>query len=469
MKEYKTLIKEMYDAINDFVQSHPAIEKEVFERQKDFIRLSFTDQNIGRLFFDWFIFDYQLEKYHKRLFDVFLDEEKGKSSQKLYEIYFRLGLDCFGIYKIKAVKLGKEFVCENVISSKEYHVFDTRGSRVVEKGGHVIGRLLPFDRAFIAASDVLFFSRQDYDVIGLLLKNAPESHDRQDAFEIYKMLFPERIPEQLSVEEKFTLLCKEGGLSDDDVEDVFLEMRMAIKDKKASADIMQSVLNRMMIPKWVSAEEFGESFVVVWNQFVGEIHQGTEKGPMEKTLVRACTSAMEKKFLQPTGIMSSQEQKVFVEKVQRWSDEWFITPLKEMNGKTPKEVIMEERKAMGNPQEEFGYDFQMNKIYIDMNEQKAEQLFDDAARCMKEGQYQKALELYQDYVQLWDGNHVVWHNMGVCCVFLLQKRKAEKCFERALMLYPDYDLAHEKWKQLKSMYKEDMVQMVKHLKKRKKV
>ncbi len=467
MKEYKDLIKKMYDAINDFVRCHSAIEKEVFERQKDFIRLSFTDQNIGRLFFDWFIFDHQLEKYHKRLFDVFLDEERGKISRELYEIYSRIGQDRFGIYKVKAVKIGKEFVCEDVISLEEYHIFDTRGSRAAGKGDYIIGRLLPFDNYFIMASDGLFFPKQEYDIIGLFLKNSSESHDRQDAFEMYKALFPERVPEQLSVEKKFILLCKEGGLSDDDAEDIFLEMRMAIKDKKHLADIMQSVLSGMTLPEWVSVEEFGEAFNDVWNQFVGELHQGMEKGPLEKTLVSACTDAMEKTFLYPMKIMSAKEQEEFVEKIQRWSDEWFVAPLEELNGKTPREVIMEERKAMGNPQEEFGYDFQINRIYTD-DKQKVEKLFDDAARCMKEGQYQKALEFYQHYSKLWDDNHVVWHNMGVCYVFLLQKRKAEKCFEKALMFYPDYDLAHEKWEQLKSMYKEDMVQMVKHLKKRKK-
>jgi DNA-directed RNA polymerase subunit beta' len=43
------------------------------------------------------------------------------------------------------------------------------------KSNVIIGRLLPFDNYFIMASDGLFFPKQEYDIIGLFLKNSAAS------------------------------------------------------------------------------------------------------------------------------------------------------------------------------------------------------------------------------------------------------------------------------------------------------
>jgi len=462
MNEYGDIIAQMYDRITAFVRRHPEIEKELFARQREFERLSFKG-NSGRLFFDWFIFDYHLQSHQKRLLDVFLEDEKDKVPPETFERYAAAGQDRFGIYQVLAVRTGKEFRCRNALSDSggEFQVRDRSSAGFLAKGDYLVGRLLPFDDVFIMASDGLHLPQQEYDVIGLVLKQFPDPGARLDALDLYKALFPQEIPEQLGAEEKFVLMCREGGLSDDEIEDIQLEMRMAIQKRGGSPqEVMKDLLERMRVPEWFRVGEFSEAVQEMWNHYVGQIHPHSEKGPLETMLVRVCMDAAIREIGLPQDL-SDKGRADFSRNVKAWSDRWFVTPLKHLNGKTPKEVILEERRRRGNPQTEFGFSIGLDAISADPHqEREAERLFHQAAAAMAERRHDEALALYEEYLKLWDGNHVVWHNMAVCYVVLLQKRKALACLRRALEINPEYELARDRLEQLEAMDKAEMTAMV---------
>ncbi|MCK5494217.1 MAG: hypothetical protein KAJ14_13990, partial [Candidatus Omnitrophica bacterium] len=443
MKEKQDIIQELYFQISDFIRNNPDIEEELLFKEKDFLRLSFSEGNSGQFFFDWFIFDYKLKKYNKRLFDVFLFYIKKSIPKSLYNVYSGIGKDIFGFFKIKAVKTGKQFLCYDILTLTEYQVFDSSSTKIIGKGDCIIGRLLPFKDAFVVASQCLYYKIQNYDMLSMILKKtAQEKLKRIDAYDVYKSLYPENIPEKLSTEEKFILLCKEGGLSDDDIEDIFLKTKIAIKNKTLlPQEVISSTIEQIKEREGFILEEFYIAFIEVWNLFTDQIHLGAKKGPLETTLLKACMTSMEMKF--PIGKnMSKKGAKNISIKINKWMKEWFVTPKEELEGKTPKQVIMQERMELGNPQKDFGFQFNIGGLSSGQEkEKKAENIFYAAAEHMKDGEYQKALKLYDDYLKLWNENHIVWHNMGVCYVMLLQKRKAESCLKMALVIKPDYDLA----------------------------
>ncbi len=469
MNEYKNTIKEMYERINAFVQDHPDIEEEVIDQEEEFFRLSLSGvNNPGQLFFDWFIFDYKLPKYNKRLFDVFLREMKKEIPDDLCKVYAKAGKDTFSFFKVKAVKIGKQFIAEDILTGSQYRVFETSATKFIGKGDYLIGRLLAFDEAFIVASQCLFYPQKDYDIFGMLLKNISRApSERLDAFDVYKALFPQVIPEQLSAKEKFELLCKEGGLSDDDIEDILLEIRIAIKDKKTvpPQQVLSRWLKKLRPPQEFDMEEFMDTFTAMWNKLAGEIYPATDKGPLEIALINLCMQTIQHEFPLPDNPTKKELQNLS-KKSRQLMDKWYITPRKELAGKSPKEIILQERAQLGNPQKDFGFEFNIERSVVDEHmEKQGEKLFYEAGGYMKSGKYEKALACYEKYLKLWDGNHVVWHNMAVCHVMLLQKRKAEQCLKQALTLKPDYKLALDKYEELTSMYKEDMVEMVRVLRK----
>lgn len=471
MNEHKDIIQQMYEKICDFVSQTPWIEKELLEMERAFFWLSMEKSglNPGMLFFDWFLFDYTLKKNGKRLFDVFLAHQKNKIPPDLLVLYASIGDDHFGFFKVNAVRMGKEFSCTDLSTKKEYHVIETSFSRHITKGDYFVGRILPFKDAFVLASQCVYFPKQEYDLVSMVLKKAAHlpATKRLDAFETYKTFFPLTEPEKLSYEEKFNLLCKEGGLSDDDIEDILLDASCAIKSKEiiSAQQMVKRVMDKMTLPSHFDPEEFLECYIHVWNSLVGKIHSEAQKGPIEISLINASLTLAQQKFPRPENMDEKQAARLCA-KTQKWCDQWFITPQRELKDKSPKEVIMEERQKLGNPQKEFG--FQVNiELVSRLNRQQEEQtdeLAGKAAERMNQQAYQDALDYYQQYLEIWDGNHVVWHNMAVCYVMLLQKRKAEKCLEKAITIKPDYKLAVKKLDELLGMYKEDMVAMVKAIK-----
>lgn len=64
---------------------------------------------------------------------------------------------------------------------------------------------------------------------------------------------------------------------------------------------------------------------------------------------------------------------------------WLATPKEELGGRTPVDLILEERKALGNPQEEVGFSVQFNQLepgkeIVD----KAEKIFNEGTRMLSE-------------------------------------------------------------------------------------
>ena len=318
MEEYKDIMKEMYAQICDFVVNNPDIECELVDLEREFLCLSFSECNPRKLFFDWFIFDHILNKYRVRLFDFYLRRKKKSIPKILYDVYLKIGGDRFSFFKIKAVKIGKQFLCQDILTGKEYQVFESSLTKSIGKGDYIIGRLLPFAEAFILASQCLCYKSQDYDMFSLVMKNAvPAAENRIDPYDVYKTLYPQNIPEKLLVEEKFTLLCKEGGLSDDDIEDILLSTRIAVKDKNTPPQqVIPGVIEKMKEQEWFSMEEFYQAFVNVWNSFAEQIHPGVRKGPIEISLINVCMDVLGEKFLLPPNMSEKgknrEQNSVFV-------------------------------------------------------------------------------------------------------------------------------------------------------------
>jgi len=70
------------------------------------------------------------------------------------------------------------------------------------------------------------------------------------------------------------------------------------------------------------------------------------------------------------------------------------------------------------------------------------------------------LKAYEAYCHLNPDNHVVWQNMGVAHILLLDKVKAQECFQKALEINPDYEMPRKNLRILKDATKDDLKRMV---------
>ncbi len=60
---------------------------------------------------------------------------------------------------------------------------------------------------------------------------------------------------------------------------------------------------------------------------------------------------------------------------------------------------------------------------------------------LKEGKYKEAIAVFREYLKLNPQNYVVWQNIGLAYIKLLDKKKAEESFKKALEIKPDYEIA----------------------------
>jgi tetratricopeptide (TPR) repeat protein len=121
-------------------------------------------------------------------------------------------------------------------------------------------------------------------------------------------------------------------------------------------------------------------------------------------------------------------------------DTWLEKAQQELNGKTPKQVILEERRKMGNRREDLPLALHIRQAR-DFNYNKAKNLFFRAMDFYEQGSYQEAIEFLEQVIQIDPLNYKVWGNMAACYGQLGNGIKAKRCLLKALSINTDYEIA----------------------------
>lgn len=146
-------------------------------------------------------------------------------------------------------------------------------------------------------------------------------------------------------------------------------------------------------------------------------------------------------------------------------DEWFKTPRQELGGKTPEEIILQEREKMGNPQKSVKF-----KVFItSLNPgeeigRKMRELFNRGIQLMKENKPAEAIKVYKEHLFLHPQNYIVWQNIGVAHMLLRDKKNAKRCFQKALEINPEYEIAKNNLKFLAKATQSDLTHMAREYK-----
>jgi len=111
-------------------------------------------------------------------------------------------------------------------------------------------------------------------------------------------------------------------------------------------DIQKELIAKIKPYPGFDIKEITQAFMDVWNGFILEQEGYVEKGPIETALINASMSYVQLKV----NPKRYKDEKKASEKAERLMEEWVKTPRQELDGKTPEEVIIEERQQLGNPE-----------------------------------------------------------------------------------------------------------------------
>ncbi len=452
-RDYQREMDLFYSKIGQFIQERSELIAELDKKLGFFAPLQMPDKDKQMLVFDWFVFDAKSKALGKNPLDCFVKEaDLAEETKQLYR-NFRHGK--FSLFEVKALRIGKGMLLINLLDNQEYQVSDVSASKTVQKGQCCLLRMLPFEDYFILTGVGYPFPASSTPALRLIAKNMREASRpvHLSPLQVCEILFAAPKREQLPVRERFELICLEHGLSSDETRRFMDEVRSKALQKEGNDGLAEKLFAKLKPRPGFNARELSEAFVGTWNSFVAEQPDYVEKGPMETMLVRAAMDYVGNR-VKPDGRKNREKLEVKMNELQK---EWLNSPLEELEGKTPAEIILEERDQLGNPQKEIGFTIQINKLKPGIEEeQKMNALLDKARGLMQKKCVLEAITIMEDVLREYPDAYPVWQNLGIAYVLSQDRTNARRCFEKALEINPKYEMALRDLERLKNSSDKDL-------------
>ncbi|MEW6040627.1 MAG: hypothetical protein AB1633_03825, partial [Elusimicrobiota bacterium] len=123
------------------------------------------------------------------------------------------------------------------------------------------------------------------------------------------------------------------------------------KNKTDCLSIIKEVIGKTETHPKFNLEKLYSVYIEMWNEFAAKGDNYYEKGPIEKALVCFFLGYSQNRV----NPLDYKNRKTAEKKIAELQEKWLKTPFQELGGKTPEEVILDERRKMGNPHKEIKY------------------------------------------------------------------------------------------------------------------
>jgi len=387
-KEPAFRIDEFTDDILDFCESDHDLFLEMVQVREKFLTKTPgkyyqtpDEEDMAEMRFnDYFIYDYTSKNYKKKPIDVFLSKMLHKYNQRDKEIIQGFNKSIFSGFTISAVLPGYYFIAKDVCSGKEYKVRKNRATFQFKKDDYFIGRILPFESDYVLSGINLFLP----DEFSYLAKRSWRDLPMQVSDHINPLM----------IEREILQRSKSKRIEDENVEYYtqepieiiekklrnFLKKRMG--KKAPSIKSLRKKINRITEPTplieellremHISSQEefikFQQLFNDFWNRSPRDEFQGKSPeevasesmGPVENELLNEFMKYA-KKNIDITKFSNKDEME---QTIRSFQEKWLNEPQEKLNGKTPFQVMREERERIHSPRKGFPINFQVNPINL---------------------------------------------------------------------------------------------------------
>ncbi|MBI5243145.1 MAG: HEAT repeat domain-containing protein [Elusimicrobia bacterium] len=394
---------------------------------------------------EWFIFDRPCKSYPgKTPLEVFVEQAALDAAlRRLFELW--RDRRRFGIFKVLERRIGQGVVVEDIQTKKRYDVSERLGSMQLVPGTALMTRVLPLGERHIFSGSATFLVETARYAAERLLQHMRAPLRPEDAF-IW-------VAGAKSGDEEAS------GAEGDDLD--ALERRLAemLKGWGARWLSVSAVKERL-----AALQDFGEGMAELLADIMVDCDQPPDGGiaPVEPLVrvLQAMIYHLPKASLQgktprqalaehPRGPRETIIFEMLMAEVGRadidpeedpdYAKRWFATPQKELEGRTPEQVILEERRSLGNPEREVALTLQKTQM---SDFQTPDIRYRRALRLQKEGYYPRAIEIYKTLRRTSNTHqHKLHGNLGMCCLYIGDKRRAQRELEKALGLDRKYAFA----------------------------
>lgn len=347
----------------------------------------------------------------------------------------------FTFFEVLSVQRGYSVNLRDLLSSREFLVFEHLGTLKLNEGMIIAARILPFKEDWVFSGGMLIPLPEQFNYLfyrtNALIKQEPISQT-----EAYKLIYGKKETNT----EKFTYSQGKQKLSQEFKQrsiDLDVEIIDRIIQKKEKADLNKIY---MTISKGCQSLADSEYLIGLFHQ-VYQSHPKFEEekvkpGPKEQMLIQQLMFEAQQQYFKA---LAPKEAKTAL---NEFTKKWFKTPQKELESKTPEEIILQERKELGNPNNRLTYDFSVTKLPLSSTNQpndEKEDPYNWALYQMNQKQdYYKALKLFSSFAERISEEADIFRylcNVGVCLIQLGEMELGKKFFEKSLRISPDYQVA----------------------------
>lgn len=415
-----------------------------FEAMKqEYIGKNVITEDLYFCLLDAFIFDFTLSKKRMSPFIYFL--YNANLSPRFREIYTDFTRNTLAFFEVIDVESNhQEMVFKNIVTNKLYAMRMDNNASELFIGDLVLSRVAPFKDGFVSLTPL---SQCYYTDLAFMLKET-----------LYR--FPaDRRRGYISGFDLLDIICNKKKLPDT-LEGVKKTLKKKLTD--IGVDIDFRTLNKRINNHNTPEEAFPEIYTfdfltnrdhmdtmqlvqLLWerhprqdlnNSTLAEVYP---IGPKEEALTDAFYPLV-KNIVDPKDYASIEQAQTAAD---RFREKWLDTPHKMLNGKTPRQEILLERKQKNNPSTTIDLDTKIVRI-IDYDENLAEKLFLEGIDAFNAGSIMKAAECFDQVTKMYPENYIAWANLGVCWAYCGGKKEALHFIKKALSINPDYTFAQEK-------------------------
>lgn len=395
-----------------------------------------TDVEIRNLA-DAFIFDYKLQEGITP-FEYFL--ENAKLSSNDHSIFKRLFKEnVFSVFEVLEVYRNEGLKVKDITWNKEYRVKELRGTHQLMRGYTVICRIAPFMSDFVITTPAPRFVPRDAlrapgRITAFDLASAGKKLD--DEFNGGTGKYKDK-----SIDEIIKLFRKKLNAPGIKLNSRTLDRR--INESESPVEAFPEVF-KVTYRSDEDFEEMQEIIFGLWNKYPRKEFNGKSAYEYEADLMGPAEREILHDLMKKTQENINPDDYDSVEEAQnaanKFRDKWIKKPQKELNGKTPERVILEERESLGNPYREIDIKIGLSKI-PDPNEGRAEKLYHEGVGKFKEREFGKAIECFREVIDMYPENYKALGNLGACFTCIGKKTKAIECYKKAISINPEYEFA----------------------------
>jgi hypothetical protein len=412
------------------------------------------------LFIDWFLFDRKLTSSRLTPLELFIRvrQKEKKIKEEDLAIYRRFHeTNRFGVFKIEDISPGEWIDVKAISGGEILRIFEEQGTQGFKRGDYFISRLLAYEDHWAMSVATLAFpdkSRYIFDRTFSEEGKTPSSDGLRprDALRLFMPKIDWEKEGLVQVRARLASILQRLNI-DIQVSQIEENIKDAHAKKLTESRLVQDVLKRM--PRNSDLQEASELCGAIWNMTIAECDPSIDlrmlrNGPIERMLLHDMQRMIQRNFVNTGSLNPNSADPVIRDAIGKWLNE----AQQELGGKTPREAILQERKALGNPQEDVGYEISVKTIEASPSEQEAYQSLEKADKALTGGRAEQAIPLYQDAYQHLKGypdSHKILGNWATAHAMLGDRDKALELLRNSLKINPDYQVARDHLHLLESM------------------